>query len=206
MELQLRNVKQDAAGARVQVSDAAFGCAFNEPLVHQVVVAFLAGARAGTHAQKSRSEVSGSGAKPWRQKGTGQARAGSFRSPLWRHGGVTFAAKPSDYSQKVNKKMYRGAMRAILSELVRQDRLVLVDDLRLDAPKTKQLLARLKDLGLDDALIVTSEVDRSLALAARNLPKVEVRGATQLDPVSLIKFEKVLMTVAALKRVEEWLA
>lgn len=206
MELQLRNAKQGAAGARIQVSDAAFGCAFNEPLVHQVVTAFLAGARAGTHAQKTRSEVSGSGIKPWRQKGTGRARAGSLRSPLWRHGGVTFAAKPSDYSQKVNKKMYRGAMRAILSELVRQNRLVVVDDLRVDAPKTRQLLQRLQTLGLDHVLLVTEEIDQNLSLAARNLPKVEVRGARQLDPVSLIRFENVLMTVAALKRVEEWLA
>lgn len=188
------------------VSETTFGREFNEALVHQVVVAFAAGARQGTRAQKTRSEVSGGGAKPWRQKGTGRARAGSIRSPLWRTGGVTFAAKPQDHSQKVNKKMYRGAMKSILSELVRQERLIVVDDFSIEAPKTKELVAKLKELELNDVLIVTGEVDENLFLAARNLYKVDVRDASGIDPVSLIAFDKVLMTAAAVKQVEEMLA
>ncbi|MGF1910163.1 50S ribosomal protein L4 [Vibrio kasasachensis] len=188
------------------VSETTFGREFNEALVHQVVVAFAAGARQGTRAQKTRSEVSGGGAKPWRQKGTGRARAGTIRSPIWRSGGVTFAAKPQDHSQKVNKKMYRGAMKSILSELVRQERLIVVDNFSVEAPKTKELVAKLKELELNDVLIVTGEVDENLFLAARNLYKVDARDVAGIDPVSLIAFNKVLMTADAVKQVEEMLA
>ncbi|MCW8348746.1 MULTISPECIES: 50S ribosomal protein L4 [Vibrio] len=188
------------------VSETTFGRDFNEALVHQVVVAYAAGARQGTRAQKTRSEVSGGGAKPWRQKGTGRARAGTIRSPIWRTGGVTFAAKPQDHSQKVNKKMYRGAMKSILSELVRQERLVVVDNFSVEAPKTKELIAKLNELELSDVLIVTSEVDENLFLAARNLYKVDARDVAAIDPVSLIGFNKVLMTADAVKQVEEMLA
>lgn len=188
------------------VSETTFGREFNEALVHQVVVAYAAGARQGTRAQKTRSEVSGGGAKPWRQKGTGRARAGTIRSPIWRTGGVTFAAKPQDHSQKVNKKMYRGAMKSILSELVRQERLIVVDNFSVEAPKTKELVAKLKELELNDVLIITGEVDENLFLAARNLYKVDVRDVAAIDPVSLIAFDKVLMTAAAVKQVEEMLA
>jgi len=188
------------------VSETTFGREFNEALVHQVVVAYAAGARQGTRAQKTRSEVSGGGAKPWRQKGTGRARAGTIRSPIWRTGGVTFAAKPQDHSQKVNKKMYRGAMKSILSELVRQERLIVVDNFSVEAPKTKELVAKLKELELTDALIVTSEVDENLFLAARNLYKVDARDVAAIDPVSLIAFDKVVMTAEAVKQVEEMLA
>ncbi|CEO37964.1 50S ribosomal protein L4 [Photobacterium kishitanii] len=188
------------------VSETTFGRDFNEALVHQVVVAFAAGARQGTRAQKTRSDVSGGGAKPWRQKGTGRARAGTIRSPLWRSGGVTFAARPQDHSQKVNKKMYRGAMKSILSELVRQERLIVVENFTLEAPKTKALVAKLKELELTDALIVTGELDENLFLAARNLYKVDVRDAAAIDPVSLIAFDKIVMTAAAVKAIEEMLA
>ena len=195
-----------ASGGTVTVSEVAFGKDFNEPLVHQVVTAFLAGARQGTKAQKNRSDVSGGGRKPWRQKGTGRARAGTIRSPIWRGGGKTFAAEPRDFSQKVNRKMYRGALRCIFSELVRQERLVVVDEFNIDSPKTKQVASKLKDLELSSVLIVTSEVDENLYLAARNLPKVDIRDASGVDPVSLIAFEKVLVTVPALKQLEEALA
>lgn len=196
---------QVQGGAKISVSENAFGREFNEALIHQVVVAYMAGGRAGTKAQKSRSEVSGGGVKPWRQKGTGRARAGSIRSPLWRSGGVAFAAKPRSFEQKVNKKMYRGAMRSILSELARQDRLVVVESFDVANPKTKELVGKLTALGLDDVLIVCSEVSESLYLASRNLPKVDVRDPIGLDPVSLLRHEKVLMTVDAVRRVEEWL-
>jgi len=204
MELQVQNAK--SGSAQVTVSDATFGRAFNEALVHQVVTAYLAGARRGTRAQKTRAQVRGGGIKPWRQKGTGRARAGTIRSPLWRGGGVTFAAVPADHSQKVNKKMYRGAMRAILSELVRQERLVLVDEFALDAPKTKQLVGKLTDLGLQEALIVTANPDDNLYLASRNVYGVGVLDVRNVDPVALIGFDKVVMTVAAVRSLEEWLA
>jgi len=194
------------AGGTVEVSDQAFGREFNEALIHQVVTAYLAGARQGTRAQKTRSEVSGGGRKPWRQKGTGRARAGTIRSPIWRTGGVTFAAKPQDYSKKVNKKMYRAAMQSIWSELVRQGRLVITDDLGIDAPKTKALAEKLSALELTNVLIVAGEVSDALYLSARNLPHVDVRDADAIDPVSLISFEKVLVTVDALKAIEEQLA
>lgn len=198
-------VMKDAQGA-LQVSETTFGREFNEALIHQVVVAYANGARQGTRAQKSRSEVSGGGKKPWRQKGTGRARAGSIRSPIWRAGGVTFAAKPQDHSQKVNKKMYRAAIQSILSELVRQERLIVVETFGVEAPKTKELVAKLKQLDLQDVLIVTPEVEENLFLAARNLYKVDVRDVAGIDPVSLIAFDKVLMTADAVKQIEEMLA
>ena len=193
-------------GSAVELSDVAFGREFNEALVHQVVTAYLAGGRQGSRAQKTRGEVSGGGKKPWRQKGTGRARAGSIRSPIWVGGGRAFAAKPQDWSQKVNRKMYRGAMQCILAELIRQYRLVLVDDISISAPKTKELIAKLKDLNAPKALIVTNEVDENLYLAARNIPYVSVLGSTEVDPVSLIAFDKVIMSVAAAKEIEGVLA
>ena len=194
------------AGGTVEVSDVAFGREFNESLIHQVVTAYMAGARQGTRAQKTRSEVSGGGRKPWRQKGTGRARAGTTRSPIWRSGGVTFAARPQDHSQKVNKKMYRAAMQSIWSELIRQDRLVVASEFNIDAPKTKALAAKLNDLELSNVLIIAGEVTDALYLSARNLPHVDVRDASAIDPVSLISYEKVLVTVDALKAIEEQLA
>jgi len=205
MATQLKNVTPGAAGA-LEVSEKAFGREFNEALVHQVVTSYLAGARSGTRAQKTRAEVSGGNSKPWRQKGSGRARVGSSRNPIWRGGGVTFAAKPTDYSQKLNKKMYRGAMRAILSELARLERLQVVDSFGVDAPKTKELAQKLEGLGLKDVLIVTDAVDDRLALAARNLPHVAVVAARSVDPVSLIGFENVLVTVPGLRALEERLA
>ena len=201
MELTLK----DAKGA-LEVSESTFGRDFNEALVHQVVVAFAAGARQGTRAQKTRSEVRGGGKKPWNQKGTGRARAGTIRSPIWRSGGVTFAAKPQDHSQKVNRKMYRGALRSIFSELVRQDRLVVVEKFGVETPKTKELVGKLKEFDLKDVLIVTPEVEENLFLSARNLYKVDVRDVAGIDPVSLIGFEKVLVTADAVKQIEEMLA
>jgi len=190
------------SGAAIELSEVAFGKDFNEALVHQVVVAYMAGARQGTKAQKSRAEVSGGGKKPFNQKGSGRARAGSIRSPIWRGGGKSFAARPQDWDQKVNRKMYRGAMQCILAELVRQDRLVFVEDFTVSAPKTKELLCKLNALGLQNALIITDAVDENLYLAARNLPHVEVIDTTAVDPVSLIGFDKVLMSVPAAKKLE----
>ena len=192
-------------GSAIEVSNATFGRDFSEALVHQVVTAYLAGARKGTKAQKTRSEVRGGGKKPWAQKGTGRARAGTIRSPLWRGGGVTFAARPQDHSQKVNRKMYRGALQAILSELVRQDRLVVLDAFELNAPKTSELLAKLSKLDFAKGLIVTSEVNGNLFLATRNVPNVYAVDVAGLDPVSLVGAEKVIMTVDAVKKIEEWL-
>jgi len=190
----------------VEVSEAAFGMEFNQDLVHQAVVTFLAGARQGTRAQKNRAAVSGGGRKPFAQKGTGRARAGTIRGPIWRGGGVTFAAQPQDHSQKINRKMYRSAMRSIVSELARQDRLVVVNDFDVDAPKTKGLIAKLAEYGLQQALIVTEEVSENLYLSSRNLHKVDVRDAAAIDPVSLINSDKVIVTIAALKKIEEILA
>jgi len=193
-------------GASLQVSDTVFGADFKEALVHQVVTAYMAAARSGTKAQKNRSAVSGGGIKPFRQKGTGRARQGTIRSPIMRKGGVTFAAQPRSYAQKVNKKMYRGALRSILSELLRQERLVVVDGFAVEAPKTKELVGKLKELGMDDVLVITAQADENLLLAARNLYHVDVRDTEQLDPVSLVGYEKVLMTTEALKNIEEQLA
>ena len=190
-------------GGSVEVADTAFSREFNESLVHQVVVAYMAGARQGSRAQKNRSAVSGGGKKPWRQKGTGRARAGTTRSPIWRSGGVTFAAQPQDHSTKVNRKMYRGALRCILSELIRKERLVAVESFSVKAPKTKELLNQLKSLDMSNVLIVTEDGDENLFLAARNVRFVDVRDVEGVDPVSLISHDKVLITVAALKKLEE---
>ncbi|NRB25872.1 50S ribosomal protein L4 [Shewanella sp.] len=197
-------VLKDAQSA-LEVSETTFGRDFNEALVHQVVVAYAANARQGTRAQKTRAEVIGSGKKPWRQKGTGRARAGTVKGPIWRGGGVTFAAKTQDHSQKVNKKMYRGALKSIFSELVRQDRLIVVESFTVEAPKTKELKAKLAAMNLEDVLIVTPEIDENLFLAARNLYKVDVRDVAGIDPVSLIAFNKVLVTADAVKQIEEML-
>jgi large subunit ribosomal protein L4 len=201
MKLSLHGTK-----TTVELTDAAFGVAFNEPLVHQVVMAYLAGGRAGTKAQKNRAETRGGGAKPWRQKGTGRARAGSTTSPIWVGGGKTFAAQPRDFSQKVNRKMYRGAIRSMLSELIRQQRLLLTEEFTVSAPKTKELVTKLKELAIENVLIVVEGFDEKLWLAARNLPHVKVLDARSVDPVSLAKHDSVVMTVAAVKILEERLA
>src|SRR5690554_2591577 len=206
MELSLAQPGNQSGAGTVQVSEETFGKEFNEALVHQVVVTYLAGARQGTVQQKTRSEVKGGGRKPWRQKGSGRARAGTIRSPIWRSGGVTFAARPQDHSKKLNRKMYRGAMRCILSELARQDRLVVVEQFTLDSHKTKDLASKLQEYSMDNVLIIAEEVAENLYLAARNLRHVDVLDVAGLDPVSLIGFEKVLITVPALKKVEEMLS
>ena len=206
MELQVINSSGEPAG-NVTVADEAFGREFNQALVHQVLVAYWAGGRAGTKAQKTRSEVRGGGTKPWRQKGTGRARAGTIRSPIWRGGGVTFAAKPRNYAQKVNKKMYRAALRSIFSELVRQERLLVVDALGLDEPKTKQARALLDGLGVSGgALLVSDSIDDNLYLATRNLPYVDVSDAAGVNPDSLVRYDKIVITQAALTQIGERLA
>ncbi|NIM70045.1 MAG: 50S ribosomal protein L4 [Xanthomonadales bacterium] len=194
-----------AGGKSIEVSAATFGRDFSEPLVHQVVTAYLAGARAGTKAQKNRSAARGGGRKPWRQKGTGRARAGTIRSPIWRGGGRAFAAAPRDHAHKVNRKMYRGAMQAILSELVRQDRLTVVDRLELSEPRSRLLKAQLNDMGMDTGLLVTAELDQNLYLASRNLPGIHSLDVAGLDPVSLVTADRVIMTVDAVSRIQEWL-
>ncbi len=196
----------NATASTLSVSDAAFDREYNEDLVHQVVTSYLAGARQGTRAQKNRAAVSGGGKKPWRQKGTGRARAGTIRSPIWRSGGVTFAARPQDHSTKVNRKMYRAAMCSIVSELARQDRLLVVESLDVEKPKTKLLVKQLGDYGVDSALIVAGDIGENLYLAARNLHKVDVRDVSGVDPVSLLAYDKVLVTVDAVKKFEEILA
>jgi large subunit ribosomal protein L4 len=205
VELNVVKPGNEAAGT-VAVSEANFAREYNEALVHQVVTAYMSGARQGTRAQKTRSEVAGGGKKPWRQKGTGRARAGTIRSPIWRSGGVTFAAKPQDHSQKVNRKMYRAAMRSILSELARTDRLMIVEALDVEQPKTKLLVETLKEYGVDNVLIVADSIDKNLYLASRNLHKVDVRDVEGADPVSLIAYDTVMITVDALKKFEETLA
>ncbi|MFC3117228.1 50S ribosomal protein L4 [Cellvibrio fontiphilus] len=201
--MELNIVSPGGAQGTVSVSEVAFGREFNQDLVHQAVVAYMAGARQGTKAQKTRAEVSGGGKKPWRQKGTGRARAGTIRSPIWRGGGATFAAKPRNFEQKLNKKMYRAALQCILSELNRQNRLVVVESFDVDAPKTKALVQKLAQFDLTDALIVTEEMSENLFLASRNLYKVGVIDVQGVDPVSLIGFDKVVVTVPALKKFEE---
>jgi large subunit ribosomal protein L4 len=201
MDLQLHNSKE-----KITVSDAIFAADYKQNLVHQLVTAYMAAGRAGTKAQKNRSAVSGGGAKPWRQKGTGRARAGTIRSPIFRSGGVTFAAQPRDYSQKVNRKMYRSGIRSILSELARNDRLVVVEDITVDAAKTKQLLGKLTDLGVSKTLIVTETGDEKLYLSARNLPNVEVSDVAGVNPVNLVRYEHVVVTVGAVRAIEEWLS
>ncbi|MCC6136792.1 MAG: 50S ribosomal protein L4 [Candidatus Contendobacter sp.] len=208
MELQVKNISGAVTG-QLTVADEIFARPFNEPLVHQIVVAYQAGGRAGTRAQKTRAEVRGGGAKPWRQKGTGRARAGSSRGPIWRGGGVTFAAKPQDHSQKVNKKMYRAAIRSIFSELLRQDRLLVVEALELPEIKTKQMIAQLTALGLAgqrQVLLVSEEIELNLYLSARNLGHVALSDVSALDPVSLVGADTVVITAGALQRVGEWLA
>lgn len=198
-------LKLVGSSEKIQLSDQVFDCAFNEAMIHQVVTAYMAGGRAGTSAQKTRAEVSGGGIKPWRQKGTGRARAGTIRSPIWRKGGVTFAAKPRCYKQKVNKKMYKGALRSIISELIRQDRLIVIDSFKIEAPKTKALLKKLEALKLNPNLLIIADLlDENLYLAARNLPHVQVRDAmaSVTDPVTLVGAENVLITQAAMKELE----
>lgn len=206
MKLSLAMPGKKTGKEKISLSDESFGKAYNEPLVHQSVVSYMAGARQGSVKQKTRSEVRGGGRKPWRQKGSGRARAGTTSSPIWRSGGVTFAARPRDHSQKLNKKMYRGAMQCILSELIRQGRLLVVNEFAVETNKTKALVAKLKEYELDNVLIVSEQVEKNLYLAARNLHKVDVLDVAGIDPVSLIGFEKVLITVSALKKVEEMLS
>jgi len=198
VDLQLHNSKET-----ITVSDAVFGLEYKESLIHQLVTAYRAAGRAGTVAQKNRSAVRGGGAKPWNQKGTGRARAGTSRGPLWRSGGVTFAAQPRDYTQKLNKKMYRTGIRSMLSELNRQQRLIIVEDITVDAPKTKQMAAKLADLGVSKTLIVTETGDESLYLSARNLPYVEITDVAGMNPVSLIRYDHVVVTVGAVRAIEE---
>ena len=206
MELALALPGKKTGKEKVSVSDESFTKEYNEPLVHQTVVTYMAGARQGSVKQKTRSEVRGGGRKPWRQKGTGRARAGTIRSAIWRSGGVTFAARPQDHSKKLNKKMYRGAMQCILSELIRQERLFVVNEFALESHKTKELIGKLNEFELDNVLIISDQVEKNLYLAARNLHKVDVLDAAGVDPVSLIGFDNVLITVSALKKVEEMLA
>ncbi|MFM2111297.1 MAG: ribosomal protein [Pseudomonadota bacterium] len=196
-------IKIAGGSSELQLSDATFGTEYNEALVHQVVTAYRNAGRSGTKAQKTKAEVSGGGKKPWSQKGSGQARAGSIRSPIWVGGGRAFAAKPRSFEQKVNRKMYRGALRSMLSELVRQDRLVVTNGIDLEAPKTKLLAAQLKSLALDNVLIVVEAIEEKLFLAARNLPHVDVLPVTALNPLALASYDKVLMTVGAVKMIEE---
>jgi large subunit ribosomal protein L4 len=204
MKLNVLN-ENGAAGTGIEVSDKVFGASFNEPLIHQVVTAYLAGGRQGTRGQKNRSAVSGGGAKPWRQKGTGNARAGTSRSPIWRGGGKTFPARTQDFSQKVNKKMHKAALCSILSELARQDRLIAIDSISVDAPKTKALADKLSKLNANDVLILTVDADKNLALSARNMKAVDVNTVSGVDPVSLVRHEKVILTTDAAKRFEEML-
>jgi len=206
MELKLTTATGKASTKKVEVSENTFDREFNEPLIHQVVTAYLAGGRSGTRGTKSRSAVSGGGAKPWRQKGTGRARAGTSRSPIWRSGGHTFALSPQDHSQKVNKKMYRSAMRSILSELVRQDRLMVVDKFSVDAPKTKSLLEKLNAMNFESGVIITDAADDNLYLSARNLYNIDVLEAAEINPVSLVGSANILMTVGAVQKIEEMLA
>lgn len=203
MDLKLVSESGAKTSKSIGLADSLFGQEFNEALVHQVVNAYMAAGRAGTVGQKTRRDVRGGGAKPFKQKGSGRARAGTIRSPLWRGGGKVFAARNQDYSQKVNRKMYRGAISSILSELARQDRLMVIDSFSVELPKTKSLLAKLDAMGLGNVLIVSDAVNQNLALAARNVARVEVVQPSQLNPVNLIKFEKVLMTSAAIKQLEE---
>jgi large subunit ribosomal protein L4 len=205
MELKIEKSGKKQAGT-MSVADNVFAAKFNEPLIHQVLVSYMAGSRSGTKAQKSRSEVRGGGKKPWRQKGTGRARAGTIRSPIWRGGGVTFAAKSRDFSKKINKKMFRGAMRSIFSELVRQERFVCVDEFDVSESKTKLVKEKLDKLGLKEVLIITEGLSENLYLGVRNIPKVDVIDSNEIDPYSLIGFEKVLITQAAVEKVEEWLS
>ncbi len=206
MDLKITCSQTGSENGSIEANTAIFDRPYNESLIHQIVTAYMAASRSGTKAQKTRSDVSGGGAKPWRQKGTGRARAGTTRSPIWRKGGVTFAARPRNYEQKVNKKMYRAGMCSILSELVRQDRLVVVKEFTVDDPKTKSFAKRLADLNINDAIIITEELEANLFLASRNIPKVDTIDAVEVDPVSLIAYEKVIVTEGALRKIEEVLS
>ena len=206
MDLKLTTATGKASSKSITLSDDVFGRDYNEALVHQVVTAYQAGARAGTRAHKNRAAVSGGGAKPFAQKGTGRARAGTTRGPIWRTGGKTFAAVPKDWSQKVNRKMYRGAIKSILSELLRQERLVVVDKFDSAAPSTKEMADKLGKMGLESGLIITEAMDENLYLSARNIPKIDVIDVSGVNPLDLVRFEKILVTVDALKKIEENLA
>ncbi len=206
MDLKITCSQTGSENGSIEANETIFDRPYNESLIHQIVTAYMAGSRSGTKAQKTRSDVSGGGAKPWRQKGTGRARAGTSRSPIWRKGGVTFAARPRNYEQKVNKKMYRAGMCSILSELVRQDRLIVVKEFTVDDPKTKSFVKRLADLNITDAIIITEELEANLFLASRNIPKVDTIDAVEVDPVSLIAYEKVIVTEGALRKIEEVLS
>ena len=198
-------INVNGGSGSIEIADTAFSVDFNEPLVHQVITAFLSGGRAGTKAQKSRSEASGGGAKPWRQKGTGRARAGTIRSPIWVGGGRTFAAKPRNFSQKINRKMYRGAMRSMLSELIRQNRLFIVNSINIKTSKTRDLAKILKKHNLKSVLIIIENYDENIFLASRNLPNVSVCDVKSMNPVALIRYEKVLVTIKSIKMIEEYL-
>ncbi len=205
--MQVALLTKNGANQELQLSETVFGCRFNEPLVHQVVTAYLAGGRQGTRAQKNRSAVRGGGRKPWKQKGMGRARAGTIRSPLWRSGGVTFAASKQDFSQKINKKMYRLAIRSICSELLRQNRFIVLESFELETAKTRDLLAKLSEFKIEQkVLIVLEEVNETIYLAARNLPNVELMDVEAINPLNLIHSQKILITAAALKQIEELLA
>jgi large subunit ribosomal protein L4 len=206
MQMGLVSSEEGIAAEKISVSDVVFGQAFNETLVHQAVTNYLAGARQGSHAQKNRAAVRGGGKKPWKQKGTGRARAGTNSSPIWRTGGVTFAAQPQDYSRKINKKMYRIAMRSILSELVRQERLLVIDSFTVPSLRTKELVVRLQKMNFTEGLIIVDTLDENLYLAARNIPRLAVQEVAMIDPVSLVKYAKILVTTPALRRFEERLA
>ncbi|MGZ8094741.1 MAG: 50S ribosomal protein L4 [Methylosarcina sp.] len=206
MGLQIPAINEHDSAGKIEVSESVFGQSYNETLIHQLVTRYLAGARAGTKAQKTRSDVSGGGSKPWRQKGTGRARSGSTRSPIWRTGGVPFAARPRSYEQKLNKKMFRAGIRSILSELLRQDRLVVSSDISPDSPKTKELAAKLKNIDAKRILILVESIDENLALASRNIPYVKVIEAINLSPVLLVAADKVIASPGALKKIEEHLA
>jgi len=206
MSMQVPAINENDSSGSVEVAEAIFGQSFNETLVHQLVVKYMAGSRAGTKAQKTRSDVSGGGSKPWRQKGTGRARSGTTRSPVWRTGGVAFAARPRSYDQKLNKKMFRVGIRSILSELLRQERLVVSTDILPSSPKTKELNQSIKNIDAKRILIVVENVDANLALASRNIPYVEVIEAINLSPVLLVSADKVIATPGALKQIEERLA
>lgn len=203
MELKLFQLDTGADSGSIEVSDAVVGQKFNETLIHQVVTTYLAGARQGTRAQKSRAAVRGGGAKPWRQKGTGRARSGTIRSPIWVGGGRTFAASPQDFSKKLNKKMLKTGICSILSELVRQERLIVVENFELEAPKTKMLVGKLKGMNIDNALVILGEENENIHLAARNLANVDVNIAGMLSPVALVKHEKVIATRSAIEKIQE---
>ena len=205
MQVKVHKIGKKTAG-KLTISDQVFAAPYNEPLIHQVITAYMAGARAGTRAQKSRSESRGGGRKPWRQKGLGRARAGTIRSPIWRSGGVTFAAKPRDFSQKVNRKMFRGAMRSILSELARQERLIIVESIDQDEPGTRSFVEKLNSLKLKEALIITDEISENLYLSSRNVPRVSVVDTWEINPFTLVGFENVLMTKNAVEKVQAWLS